>query len=262
MDGATVALRTSTTPDRDPRPTPPRRYISRPAKVLALVCGALAIVVGLVALRRPLFQGNHDVVDPGRVFRSAQPRGDWDRLIDNDHLASVLNLRGGSPSDSFYADEVDAVKRRDIAFFDFSMSAVRRPGRRELLALLDLFDRCRYPLLIHCKSGADRTGLASVLYLMSQRGLAPEQALRSFSIAYGHVSYGGPEHLHEPIEEYRVWLVRNGLSHTPSRFRAWVARDYRSDDPPDEFTPITPGPRVRHRREGVATQPSAPPISR
>ena len=60
-----------------------------------------------------------------------------------------------------------------LEFYDLPMSACRRPTRRELLVLLDLFEHCRYPLLIHCKSGSDRTGLASALYLMSRRGEPP-----------------------------------------------------------------------------------------
>ena len=80
--------------------------------------------------------------------------------------------------------------------------------------LLDLFDSCRYPLLIHCKSGADRTGLASGLYLMARRGVPPGEALRAFSVLHGHFPIGGPEHLHEPIEEYAAWL-RTGAWPTP-----------------------------------------------
>ena len=77
---------------------------------------------------------------------------------------------------------------------------------RELLVLLDLFEHCRYPLLIHCKSGSDRTGLASALYLMSRRGEPPGWAVRGFTLKHGHVPLFGPEHLHEPFREYEAWL--------------------------------------------------------
>ena len=246
----------------EPAATRSKRRKPKLRRGLWLAAGVVLMLVGAVELRRPLFLGNHDVVDAGRVFRSAQPQANWDRLIESDHLASVLNLRGGSASDPFYAAEVQVLNDRGVSFYDLSMSATRRPGRRELLALLDLFERCEYPLLIHCKSGADRTGLASVLYLMSQRNLAPDQALQAFSIAYGHVPLGGPERLHEPLDEYRNWLARKGLAHTPALFRGWVTSEYQSDDPPGEFTPIAKGPRVRHRRDAVAVPPISPSISR
>jgi hypothetical protein len=123
------------------------------------------------------------------------------------------------------------------------MSAIRRPARRELLQLIDLLDRCRYPLLIHCKWGSDRTGLASALYLMVKRGKSPAQALATFSIQHGHFPVFGPEHLQEPLFEYDSWLRTHHLTHTPSRFRAWVENDYRADDPPGRFAPLRPGPR-------------------
>ena len=57
-----------------------------------------------------------------------------------------------------------------MIYYDLPLSATRRPTRRELLQLIDLLETCSYPLLIHCKSGADRTGLASALYRLVRRG--------------------------------------------------------------------------------------------
>ena len=67
-----------------------------------------------------------------------------------------------------------------LSLYDLPLSATRRPARLELLRLIDVLERCPYPLLIHCKSGADRTGLASALYLMLQRGETPERAGAAF----------------------------------------------------------------------------------
>src|SRR4051794_5957964 len=138
--------------------------------------------------------------------------------IEQNHLASILNLRGGSSQDHWYAAEVRATGERGIDFYDLPMSATRRPRRRELLILLDLFERCRYPLLIHCKSGSDRTGLATALYLMTRKNEPPDQALRAFALDYGHVPLFGPKHLHEPLQEYSAWLESHDLAHTPERF--------------------------------------------
>ena len=201
------------------------------------------LVTAVVIFRNPLFHGNFGVVEPQRVYRSAQPHEDIPRLIERYQLSSILNLRGGSQDDSWYAAEVRETHERGIDFYDMPMSATRRPHRRELLVLLDLFDRCRYPLLIHCKSGSDRTGLATALYRMSRQGVSPEQALRSFSLEYGHVPIGGPEHLHEPIDEYLRWLKAEGLTHRPERLRTWVEQLYVSDDAERHFPPLQPGPR-------------------
>ena len=39
-----------------------------------------------------------------------------------------------------------------MTFFDLPLSATTRPGRSDLLRLIDVLDRCPYPLLIHCKA--------------------------------------------------------------------------------------------------------------
>jgi len=170
-------------------------------------------------------------------------------------MESILNLRGGSQADSWYAAEVRATRERGVDFYDLSISATRRPRRRELLILLDLFERCRYPLLIHCKSGSDRTGLATALYLMSRQGESPDRALRAFSLRYGHVPIGGPEHLHEPVEEYDAWLKAQHLAHRPEHLRAWVAEVYVSDDPNRNVPTLQPGPRKQV--SGTSTAPQS-----
>jgi hypothetical protein len=216
--------------------------------VLAAVFGCLAFFY------RPLFSGNFAVVDPGRVYRAAQPKGNLDYLLDGlpHRLASIVNLRGGSEADWWYAAEVRGARARGIDFYDIPLSAVRRPTRRELLLLLELFGRCRYPLLIHCKSGADRTGMVSALYLMDRRGVPPEEAMRAFSVAYGHFPVGGPEHLHEPFLEYAAWLKERSLGHSPARLRFWIEHEYRAEDAVPEMISVRPGPRARYHKQRTA----------
>lgn len=226
----------STVPTIRPRRAVRFRWWARGASLLLLI-GAV------VVLRRPLFLGNVGTVDPGRVYRSAQPKGNLDALIAAYEPASILNLRGGSPKDDWYAAEVAATRRDGIDFYDEPMSAERRPSRRQLLTLIDFFERAEYPILIHCKKGADRTGLACSIYLLTMRGLDPEAAEGVFTIAHGHVPLFGPERLHEPLDEYADWLAAGGLAHTPARFREWVASEYRDPTEPEPFVPLRPGSR-------------------
>jgi protein tyrosine phosphatase (PTP) superfamily phosphohydrolase (DUF442 family) len=214
---------------------------------LVLAGFLLGLAAFAVCFYRPLFLGNLGVVDEGKVYRSAQPFRGLPVLIQERGLGSVVNLRGGGPADPWYAAEIEATKQASVEFYDLSLSATRRPTRGELLALLDLFDHCRYPLLIHCKSGADRTGLASGLYLMYRRGVPPEVAESAFTVKHGHVPLLGPERLHEPFDEYAAWLASNHLDHTPARLLDWVKREYTADDSVLAFKPLRPGPRVRRQ---------------
>ena len=220
-------------------PVRPSRRILRWVLALTLAVGATPAWV----LLRPVLSSNLGIVDPGRVIRAAQPTSRLEAIIKEHHLASILNLRGGSARDWWYTAEVQTAEKSGVAFFDVPLSATRRPSRRDLLVLIDLFDHCTYPLLIHCKAGADRTGLASAIYLMTQRCEPPRQAGRSFSIYHSHLPVFGTERLHEPLDEYAAWLEENRLQHTPARFRDWVRNEYRSDDPAVDPDLVVPGPR-------------------
>jgi hypothetical protein len=216
-----------------------RRLLLRLALVAILACAA---VPGSLLLR-PWTGSNLGIVHGGQVIRAAQPTTGLPALIHDYHLASILNLRGGSPRDWWYNDEVETAKKRRVAFFDLPLSATKRPSRRDLLRLIDTLDRCDYPLLIHCKAGADRTGLATAVYLMTHCNEPPRQALRAFTIYHSHVPLFGTEHLHEPLDEYASWLDAKQLEHTPERFRAWVKNEYKSEDPAVDPPPLEPGPR-------------------
>jgi protein tyrosine phosphatase (PTP) superfamily phosphohydrolase (DUF442 family) len=221
-----------------------QRVRIRPWKLAASVVLAGAVAFAWV-FRRPLFEGNLGVVDPGLVIRSAQPATQLTAWAHRYGLKSIVNLRGGGPDDWWYALEIKSSRESGVTYYDLPLSATRRPTRRELLQLIDLLNRCSYPLLIHCKSGADRTGLASALYRMVRRGEHPENAMESFSIEFGHIPFFGTEHLHEPLEEYADWLKCNQITHAPDRFRAWVRNEYRANDPSNDPPPVAPGPRAR-----------------
>ena len=176
--------------------------------------------------RKPLFGGNFGIVDPDRVYRSAQPNSRLAGWIDQFHLASVLNLRGGSAKDAFYREEQKIVQTHQLNLLDVPLSATEQPSRTDLLALISALRQAKYPLLIHCRQGADRTGLGTAVYRMMKLGVPPTEALYSFQLEHAHVPLMGPEKLHIPLEQYAEWLRRSGLSHTPARFERWVRTQY------------------------------------
>jgi protein tyrosine phosphatase (PTP) superfamily phosphohydrolase (DUF442 family) len=238
-------------------PTSAQAGRRRPARLQSWKLAAIVLLIGAMTaswiLRRPWFEKNLAVMDYGLVIRSAQPTTQLADWVGRYRLKSVLNLRGGGPGDWWYGNEIKTAKQSGIAYYDLPMSATRRPTRRELLQLIDVLDSCPYPLLIHCKSGADRTGLASALYRMVRRGEPPKTALTSFSIEFGHIPFFGTEHLHEPLQEYAAWLESNGLEHSAARFRTWVRNDFVAVDPPADPPLIHPGPRARRSGGGAAT---------
>jgi Tyrosine phosphatase family len=184
-------------------------------------------------LYRRLFLKNYGVVDPGRVYRCARQGSNIKAVLSSCHPATILNLRSSNDHHFWRIEEMIEARRRGIDLHEVSIRYDRRPTREELLDILDVFDICRYPLLIHCTHGADRTGLASALYLAAVKNVEPKRALRiAFSLKYGHMPICGIKHLHDPIEEYQRWLETESLPPKPGRLRLWLERVYQTLEAP------------------------------
>src|SRR6202000_623494 len=65
-----------------------------------------------------------------------------------------------------------------------------------------LFDEIEYPALLHCKSGADRAGIMSVLYAHYRLGLPIREAMKELSLRYLHMSAGKTGVLDYTFERY------------------------------------------------------------
>jgi protein tyrosine phosphatase (PTP) superfamily phosphohydrolase (DUF442 family) len=137
-----------------------------------------------------IYEGNFHAVQPGVLYRSAQlSRGELDRFARRYRIKSVLNLRGAHPGDGWYDGEMAAVHDLGIAHYDYPISAKRVVTRRQIAAILDIVRRAPKPLLVHCRSGADRSGLVAALYDYAVRGDSAAEADRQLSLAYGHFPY-------------------------------------------------------------------------
>jgi protein tyrosine phosphatase (PTP) superfamily phosphohydrolase (DUF442 family) len=203
----------------------------------ALVWGARVVcllVVALIAERlvRIFALGNRHTVVEGRVYRCGQPSGDGLReMVRDKGIRTVINLRGTAPHldeprSAWYRDEVLATHELNISQEDVTLSARLLPPPAELRRLIEVFDRTEYPVLIHCKQGADRTGLASVIYLLLHTDATPGEARRQLLPWYGHVAAGPTAAIADFFDRYEAWLEREGATHTPERFRHWAANVY------------------------------------
>jgi len=157
----------------------------------ALLAGCLCIVclIGTFALYLVLTHNFH-VVSPGRIYRSGQvTREMLVKTVQKDGIKSVLNLRGVSSKGNWYEVELQAARELGLNHFDFPLSAGHEVTDEQIDGLLAIIDNAPKPLLIHCKSGSDRTGLASALYLYARENKSPQEASRQLSIRSGHFPY-------------------------------------------------------------------------
>lgn len=132
--------------------------------------------------------GNFHTVIAGELYRSAQPTPDQiERYVQQYGIRTIVNLRGENDDQAWYADEVATARKLDIRHIDFGMSAYKQLTGPEADRLVALLKDAPKPILIHCLSGADRTGLVSVIYSNQIAGLPEHQAERQLSILFGHV---------------------------------------------------------------------------
>lgn len=133
--------------------------------------------------------GNFSTVMAGEVFRSNQPTPERLAAYVSDHgIRSVLNLRGAKPGTDWYEAERGAAADLGLTLIDYQLSAGQALDREQAAELLSLMRDAPKPLLIHCQSGSDRTGLASVMYQALVAGIDEDIAERQLSFRYGHVS--------------------------------------------------------------------------
>jgi len=151
---------------------------------LALIGFGVVAFVGFTVAN-----GNFHAVARDEAFRSAQPSPkDLERYARERGIRTVINLRGENRSDAWYRDEVATARRLGLRHIDFRMSARRGMSNDEAWRLIAIMRDAPKPLLIHCESGADRSGLASALYVAGVQGLGEVAAERQLSLPYGHVA--------------------------------------------------------------------------
>lgn len=148
----------------------------------------LATVLGGYLLGLQIF-GNFHVVLPGELYRSAQLTPDQLRAFTQQFgIKSLLNLRGYTEGDAWYEAEKKTAADLGLSYRNFSMSDTAVLAQADAEKLIAIMKDAPKPLLIHCRAGADRSGLAAALYLAAIAQKGEKAAERQLSILYGHFS--------------------------------------------------------------------------
>ena len=121
----------------------------------------------------------------GELSRSAQPSPGQIARFARAGGRSVVNLRGGREHGSWPLER-DACRRHGLVLVDVVLRSREAPTREAVRAVADMLGTIEYPILVHCKSGADRAGLFAALYLIVRRGASVAEARRQLGLRYGH----------------------------------------------------------------------------
>lgn len=162
---------------------------------------------------------NFEEFAPG-AYRSNQPDHGRFEAYAAMGIKTVLNLRGAK-SEPHFLFGVESCEKLGLTLKTIQLGARNAPSRGKLLALIAAFDTMQRPFLVHCKSGADRTGLVAALYLMVHEGASLDVAQQQLSFRFLHIKRTATGILDHFFDVYRA---RNAQS--PIGIVDWITHEY------------------------------------
>lgn len=184
-------------------------------------------------LIRLVYSNLHQISDD--AWRSGQPTPGQLRAFARSGGRSVVSLRAGRGFGSLPL-EVEACRESGLAYHNLALRARVLPSGEELHAAARLFRTLERPVLLHCMSGADRSGFASALFLMLAEDRPVAEARRQLSLRFGHIRFGRAGVLDAFFDAYQ-----RDTELRPMPLPEWVACHYDPKRITAEFeaTPLT-----------------------
>lgn len=143
------------------------------------------------------FRGNIQEVECGRLYRSAQLSDDrLSETIERLGIRTVLNLRGETPDEDWWREEVAVCERLGVAHHDEHWSAMRPPDPASLERVVALLETAEQPILVHCKAGMHRAATMAAIWRL-MRGDRPAEARQEFGFLFCDHGVGDVVYLYD-----------------------------------------------------------------
>ncbi|MEM9571252.1 MAG: protein tyrosine phosphatase [Pseudomonadota bacterium] len=186
------------------------------------------LILGDHGFLRESFQNLHQISD--EMWRSNQPNprqvAEHARLRG---IKTIINLRGPSTR-GYYLLEKEACAENGVELIDFQVYSRDTPTVEKVLEAKTLFETLAYPALMHCKSGADRAGLMSVLYMIFRQNAPVSTAIGQLSKKYLHMREGKTGLLDAFFETYLQAERETGIG-----FEDWLTSEYDREQVKQDF---------------------------
>ena len=194
----------------------PRRWIIGAAVVFAVLAAA-GVIAWYAGLSNRFVPMNFGVVEPGRLYRSGQiSRQVVRRTLVNNHIGLIIDLSSrwedtaDARAERAYAKEL-GVERLNLTLRGNGVGDPTVYPR--VLAAIVQANRQGKPVLVHCQSGAQRTGGIIAVYRMLVENQPPESAYAEMR-RYGHDPRHNPElipFLQQHLKEWKQRLADEGI---------------------------------------------------
>ncbi|EUK17785.1 fused DSP-PTPase phosphatase/NAD kinase-like protein [Commensalibacter papalotli (ex Servin-Garciduenas et al. 2014)] len=171
---------------------------------------------------------NFNTVIPNKVYRCNHPTPSRLRKFSQKyHIKTIVNLRGQRDCGSDALSR-NAAKQLGITQLDLPFESRGAPHKDRILNLAAIYPTLEFPILIHCKSGADRAGLVSALIMLFEHKTI-EKAISQLSWKYGHFKQAKTGIL----DQFFVYYFQE--THGKSNFLTWVQHHYHEDALREQF---------------------------
>lgn len=154
------------------------------------------------------------------VWRSAQPAPHHVAWLARRGIKTIINLRSEQSFGTRWLEQ-QACARHGITLVDLTLKSRAAPTRAKLIAIKTTLDQVEYPILVHCKSGADRAGLMSAIIRHQRDGAPIEEAKEQLSWRYGHIRSADTGVLDAVFRQYLDDQSKTGIE-----FWDWVETVY------------------------------------
>ena len=138
--------------------------------------------------------------------------------INEYRIKSVLCLRGGQS----VRQSKRATLAANAAFIHVPISAKSLPHPDALLAIWQVAVAAERPVMVHCRAGVDRTGLALALIALHDTGSLSTARVELAFTTNWHLKAFGTEAMDQVLDQFEPF---SGIMSFPS----WVDRVYRID---------------------------------
>ncbi|MBU2863538.1 tyrosine-protein phosphatase [Reinekea forsetii] len=167
------------------------------------------------------------------VYRGAQPSPRFIKHLKAMGFKTIINLRGEHRSAS-YTLEKQACEQYGVTLINTKLNSRRIPEPTELKQWLSYVRECEKPMMFHCKSGADRAGIAAAMYLLIMTDQGIDAAKKQLSLRYYHLSHSKTGILDHFIDAYADFNAQN-----PMPFMDWYEHHCDRDAITQSFKPST-----------------------
>lgn len=157
-----------------------------------------------------------------KAYRSNHPSAAFIKKVASEYgIKTVVSMRRADTTGQ-YLLEKEACDKYGVTLVHHVMSSRSLPDVDKVLNAKTLLESVEYPILIHCKSGADRAGLMSVFYEHFIEKKSIEEALKQLSMKYGHFRWAETGKLDYFFDDFLQFQANNpGVS-----FLEWVTDHY------------------------------------